>query len=80
METIYTILIILGIVALIATIWKVIILSGKVEGLELIRLEAIDMEDRLDGRMEDIEIEIDTLTTKHKTLDKTINPNMDLLN
>ena len=108
METIYTILITLGVVALLVVIWGVIRLSRRVTDLELVRMEMIDLEGRFDKELES-EIrdreqlaefttnrfvennktidrrtdklweEYHNLNDRVKTLNKTINPNLELL-
>ena len=91
METILTVLITLGVVALVAAVWGVIRLNKRVDDLDLIRMELVDLEDTLEKRLDH---EIDKRETHHdqiwsdihklkkrvKELDKTINPNMDLIN
>ena len=108
METIYTILITLGVVALLVVIWGVIRLSRRVTDLELVRMEMIDLEGRFDKELESeirdreqlaefttnrfvennktIDRRIDKLWEEYhnlndrvKTLNKTINPNLELL-
>ena len=108
METIYTILITLGVVALLVVIWGVIRLSRRVTDLELVRMEMIDLEGRFDKELESeirdreqlaefttnrfvennktIDSRIDKLWEEYhnlndrvKTLNKTINPNLELL-
>ena len=108
METILTVLSTIGVGALAYSFAGVIRLSRRVNDLELIRMEIIDLEDRfekgLDSEIQDRELlEKDILTrlddwvastdrrtdklwtewhnldNKVKQLDKTINPNKDLI-
>ena len=108
METIYTVLITLWVVAFIATVWGVIRLKQRVSDLEIVRMEMVDMEGQFENKLEN-EIRdreelaekfyrsfdennktIDRRTDKlweewHnlddrvKTLNKTINPNLEFL-
>jgi len=52
METIYTVLITLGVVAFIATVWGVVRLKQRVADLELMRMEMVDLETRSEQQME----------------------------
>jgi len=52
METILTVLITLGVVAFIVTVWGVIRLSRRVDDLELIRMELVDFEGRFERQIE----------------------------
>jgi len=52
METIYTVLITLGVVAFIATVWGVIRLSRRVADLELVRMELVDLEGQFKQQLE----------------------------
>ena len=52
METIYTVLITLGVVAFIATVWGVIRLSRRVADLELVRMELVDLEGQFKRQLE----------------------------
>ena len=108
METIYTVLITLGVVAFVATVWGVVRLKQKVADLELIRMELVDLEEHFeqqldneiknresleegtqkrfdewiastDRRTDKIWTEWHNLNDRVKELNKTINPNMDLL-
>ena len=108
METILTVLFTLGVVALLVAVWGVIRLSKRVNDLELVRMEIIDLEGRFEKELEneirdrellgeDIHKRFDdwvsstdrrtdklwdewhNLNDRFKQLDKTVNPNMDLL-
>ena len=108
METIYTVLITLGVVAFIATVWGVIRLSRRVADLELVRMELVDLEGQFkqqleneirdreslqedihkrfdewiastDRRTDKLWAEWHNLNDRVKTLNKTINPNLELL-
>jgi len=108
METIYTVLITLGVVAFIATVWGVIRLSKRVADLELVRMELVDLEGQFkqqleneiqdreslqedihkrfdewiastDRRTDKLWAEWHNLNDRVKTLNKTINPNLELL-
>jgi hypothetical protein len=108
METIYTVLITLWVVAFIATVWGVIRLSRRVADLELVRMELVDLETRIeknleneirdrellqedmhkrfdewiastDRRTDKLWAEWHNLNDRVKTLNKTINPNLELL-
>ena len=52
METILTVLITLGVVALLAAVWGVIRLSRRVNDLELIRMELVDFEGQFEKQIE----------------------------
>jgi len=108
METIYTVLITLWVVAFIATVWGVIRLSRRVADLELVRMELVDLEGQFkqqleneiqdreslqedihkrfdewiastDRRTDKLWAEWHNLNDRVKTLNKTINPNLELL-
>ena len=108
METIYTVLITLWVVAFIATVWGVIRLSKRVADLELVRMELVDLEGQFkqqleneiqdreslqedihkrfdewiastDRRTDKLWAEWHNLNDRVKTLNKTINPNLELL-
>lgn len=90
METVLTVLITLGVVALIGTSWSVIRLRKRVDDLELVRMELIDLEGQIEKRLDreidkreihhdQIWSDIHKLNNKVKELDKTINPNIDLI-
>ena len=83
METILTVLITLGVVALIGAVWGVSRLSRKVDDLELIRMEMIDMEDKFEKHLNGLESSLDRRFDKVwaevHTLDKVVNPNKDLI-
>ena len=108
METIYTVLITLGVVAFIATVWGVVRLKQRVSDLELVRMEIVDLEGKCekefeneirereslaenthkrleewvastDRRTDKLWTEWHNLNGKVKKLDKTINPNEDLM-
>jgi len=101
METILTVLITLGVVSLLYAVVGVVRLSRKVDDLELMRMEVIDVESRFEKTVQDLENEL-TDYQKHnassldrrldsiwcdihknakltRKLDKTLNPNVDLL-
>ena len=101
METILTVLITLGVCALAYTFMGVMRLSRRVDDLELMRMEVIDVESRFDKTVQDLENEL-TDYQKHnessldrrldsiwcdihknakltRKLDKTLNPNVELL-
>jgi len=108
METIITVLITLGVCALAYTFMGVIRLSRRVNDLELLRMELVDIEGRferqieqeqqdrqalgeetherfnewntsIDRRTDKLWEEWHNLNNKVKTLDKTINPNIDII-
>ena len=108
METIYTVLITLGVGALAYAFAGVIRLSRRVSDLELVGMEIVDLEDKLERQLEsqiknresleqhmrqtfdELYASIDrrtdklweeyhSLNSRVKKLDKTINPNMDLV-
>tara|TARA_R110001583_G_scaffold172637_1_gene326398 strand:- start:134 stop:388 length:255 start_codon:yes stop_codon:yes gene_type:complete len=83
METIITVLITLGVVALMFAVRGVIRLSKKVNDLELIRMEIIDIEDdikkHLDGLESSLDRRFDRVWSEVHTLDKIVNPNKDLI-
>ena len=108
METILTVLITLGVGALVYAVLGVVRLSRRVNDLELIRMELVDLEghfekqlerevqdrealgkdtyERLDGwiastdrRTDKLWSEWHNLNDKVKQLDKTINPNTDII-
>tara|TARA_R100001594_G_scaffold146123_1_gene197119 strand:+ start:66 stop:404 length:339 start_codon:yes stop_codon:yes gene_type:complete len=98
METIITVLITLGVVALVAAVWGVVRLKRRVDDLELSRLEFIDelsntrkdLYDEMQGLNNELQNYISTSESNldrrfdnvwgevHK-LDRTLNPNKDLL-
>ena len=98
METIITVLITLGVVALVADVWGVVRLKRRVDDLELSRLEFIDelsntrkdLYDEMQGLNNELQNYISTSESNldrrfdnvwgevHK-LDRTLNPNKDLL-
>ena len=83
METIITVLITLGVVALIGAVRGVVRLSRRVDDLELIRMELIDTEDKFEKHLGALESSLDRRFDKVwaevHTLDKIINPNKDLV-
>jgi len=83
METILTVLITLGVVALIGAVWGVVRLSRKVNDLELVRMEMVDMEDKFEKHLDVLESSLDRRFDKVwaevHTLDRVVNPNKDLL-
>ena len=101
METILTVLITLGVCALAYTFMGVIRLSRRVDDLELMRMEVIDVESRfektvhelenelsdyqkhnessLDRRLDGIWCDIHKNAKLTRKLDKTLNPNVNLL-
>tara|TARA_R100000008_G_C3576699_1_gene165729 strand:+ start:1604 stop:1858 length:255 start_codon:yes stop_codon:yes gene_type:complete len=83
METILTVLITLGVVALIAAVWGVVRLSRRVDDLELMRMEMIDLEDKfekhLDGLESSLDRRFDKVWAEVHTLDRVVNPNKDLI-
>tara|TARA_R110002110_G_scaffold155885_3_gene350572 strand:- start:2069 stop:2380 length:312 start_codon:yes stop_codon:yes gene_type:complete len=58
METILTVLITLGVCALAYTFMGVMRLSRRVDDLELMRMEVIDVESRFDKAVQDLENEL----------------------
>ncbi len=52
METILTVLITLGVVALAFAVWGVVRLSRRVEDLELLRMELVDFEGQFEKQIE----------------------------
>lgn len=83
METIITVLITLGVVALMFAVRGVIRLSRRVENLELIRMEIIDIEDDIKKHLDSLESSLDRrfdkVWSEVHTLDKIVNPNKDLI-
>jgi|TARA_R110002020_G_scaffold417027_1_gene626203 hypothetical protein len=101
METILTVLITLGVVLLMYAVVGVVRLSRKVDELELLRMEVVDVESRMekmwgelshelhqyqdqnesnmDRRLDNIWNDLHKTKTLTKKLDKTLNPNKDLL-
>jgi hypothetical protein len=108
METIITVLITLGVGALAYAFAGVVRLSRRVNDLELVRMELIDLEGQFekqleceirdreslgedmnqrfeswiastDRRTDKLWADIHNLNDKFKQLDKTVNPNMDLI-
>ena len=71
METIYTVLITLGVVAFIATVWGVIRLSKRVADLELVRMELVDLEGQFKQQLENEIQDRESLQEDiHKKLDE----------
>ena len=54
METILTVLITLGVVALLVSVWGVVRLSRRVDDLELLRMEVVDVESRMEKAWDEI--------------------------
>ena len=101
METILTVLITLGVVSLVYAVVGVVRLSGKVDDLELMRMEVVDVESRCDRMCEEVRTELQQYQKDNesnmdrrldniwfdihknakltKKLDKTLNPNKELL-
>tara|TARA_R110000824_G_scaffold18563_3_gene73329 strand:+ start:2393 stop:2692 length:300 start_codon:yes stop_codon:yes gene_type:complete len=98
METIITVLITLGVVALVASVWGVSRLKRRVDDLELSRLEFIDelsntrkdLYDEMQGLNNELQNYIsasesnldrrfDNVWGEVHKLDRTLNPNKDLL-
>tara|TARA_R100001594_G_scaffold126478_1_gene163702 strand:- start:2164 stop:2475 length:312 start_codon:yes stop_codon:yes gene_type:complete len=101
METILTVLITLGVVVLLYAVVGVVRLSRKVDDLELLRMEVVDVESKMekawnemntelrqyqdhnesniDRRLDNVWNEIHKNAALTKKLDKTLNPNKDLL-
>ena len=83
METILTVLITLGVVALIGLVWSVVRLNRRVDDLDIVRMDLVDMEDKferqLDGLESSLDRRFDKVWTEVHTLDKIVNPNKDLL-
>ena len=52
METILTVLITLGVVAIIAAVWGVARLNRRVDDLDIIRMEFVDLEGEMEKRIE----------------------------
>ena len=52
METILTVLITLGVVAIVAAVWGVVRLNRRVDDLDVIRMEFVDLEGEVDKRIE----------------------------
>ena len=52
METILTVLITLGVVAIIAAVWGVVRLNRRVDDLDIIRMEFVDLEGEFQKRIE----------------------------
>tara|TARA_R110002020_G_scaffold294130_3_gene509962 strand:- start:12747 stop:13034 length:288 start_codon:yes stop_codon:yes gene_type:complete len=74
METIITVLITLGVVALIAIVWGVVRLKQKVDDLELSRLEFID---ELSNTRKDLYSEMQGLNNELQNYISTSESNLD---
>jgi len=101
METILTVLITLGVVLLMYAVVGVVRLSRKVDDLELLRMEVVDVESRMEKAWDEINTDLRQYQTENesnmdrrldnlwselhitkklaKKLDKTVNPNTELL-
>lgn len=98
METILTVLITLGVVAVVAAVWGVIRLNRRVDDLEVARMDIDDDIIRLRKELEDdlehlhreisrqndtnsrnLDRRLDNVWAEIHKLDKTINPNKDLV-
>ena len=83
METFITVLITLGVVALIAAVWGVVRLNRRVDDLDVIRMDMVDIEDRLEHKLESMESSLDRrfdkVWTEFHALNKVVTPNKDLL-
>ena len=81
MEIILTVLITLGVVALAFAVRGVARLSRRVDDLELIRMEVVDIESKIERRLDHHESSIDrrfdNIWTHVHTIDKVVNPNKD---
>jgi len=98
METILTVLITLGVVSLIGTVWGVIRLNRRVDDLEVARMDIDDdiirvrkeLEDDIghihremardkDSHIRNLDKRLDNVWSEIHKLDKTLNPNKDLV-
>tara|TARA_R110000787_G_scaffold161888_1_gene275287 strand:- start:2547 stop:2849 length:303 start_codon:yes stop_codon:yes gene_type:complete len=98
MEIILTVLITLGVVSLIGTVWGVIRLNRRVDDLEVARMDIDDDIIRVRKELEDdiehihremlndkdvyirnLDRRLDNVWSEIHKLDKTLNPNKDLL-
>ena len=52
METILTVLITLGVVAIVAAVWGVVRLNRRVDDLDVMRMELVDLEGQFEKQLE----------------------------
>ena len=83
METILTVLITLGVVALLVAVLGVVRLSRRVNDLELARMDIVDLEREIKDYQKDLESSLDRrfdrVWTDVHNLDNVVNPNKDLI-